>query len=490
MPPGAARGRMNANFEIAQACLGSPVEHRTCSVCELLQAPWASSTWCAAVEVIAIYGHRASPGVEGEEDGRRLTGIRERCLVLRRTSLIGRPQGARARGGRGPDLTGTEGYEARLAQEVENFTEVENVHDLPPIHDYWAVRYCLPLLEELGYPSLDAVWDKHVGDVCRRRAPEPARLVGLGAGNGDIELGMARRLAETGVHNLELVLLELNPRMLERARAGAQALGMADRLTTVEADLNSWTADRAADVYFASHSLHHVVELEHLFDEVKTSLRPDGLLLVNDMIGRNGHQRWPEAADLVNRIWAKIPERYRHNPIHQRVDEVYPDVDHSTEGFEGIRAQDILPLLLDRFHPEAFITFMNVIDPFVDRVYGRNLDAERAEDQRFINLVAQLDDAALDLGLVTPTHLVGSFRVQPCETRFPRGRSPERVLRRDPQVEDDSARLSRLESLLEDKQHELATLRAKHETLRSRRAVRAALRFADFLRHPIRSRSW
>jgi SAM-dependent methyltransferase len=382
-------------------------------------------------------------------------------------------------------VPGVEDYRARLTEEVDRFSDVEVVHDLPAIYGYWAVKFCLPLFEELGYSSLEGFYDDHVAEVCERRAPERARLVSLGAGNGDIELEIARRLRERGIENLELVLMELNQTMLARAHAEAAELGIGDRVSGVKADLNTWKADGEADIYFASHSLHHVVELEHLFDEVKRSLRPDGVLLVNDMIGRNGHQRWPEAAYLVNRIWSRIPERYRYNPIHKRVDAVYPDVDYSTEGFEGIRAEDILPLLLERFHPDAFVTFMNVIDPFVDRIHGRNVDPESEEDRHFIDLVAELDDAALDLGIVTPTHLVGSFHTQPCEARYPRGRSPELVLRDEPPSTDElaSERIGRLES-------ELAETRARYDTLRSRKAVRAGLRIADFVRHPIRSRGW
>ncbi len=382
-------------------------------------------------------------------------------------------------------MPGDEDYRARLTEEVDRFSDVEVVHDLPPIHGYWAIKFCLPLFEELGYSSLDGFFDDHVADVCERRAPEPARLVSLGAGNGDIELDIARRLRERGIHNLELVLLELNETMLARAHAEAAERGIGDRVSGVAADLNTWEADGEADVYFASHSLHHVVELEHLFDEVKRSLRPNGVLLVNDMIGRNGHQRWPEAADFVNRIWSRLPERYRYNAIHKRVDPVYPDVDNSTEGFEGIRAEDILSLLLERFHPDAFVTFMNVIDPFVDRIHGRNIDPESADDRHFIDLVAQLDDAALDLGLVTPTHLVGSFRTQPCEARYPRGRSPQLVLRDEPPSTEElaSQRIGQLEA-------ELADARASYEALRSRKAVRAGLCIADFVRHPLRSRSW
>lgn len=363
-------------------------------------------------------------------------------------------------------------YEARVAQEVERFADVEEIHDLPAIYHWWSIRHCLPLFQELGFEGLDEFWDDHVAAVCRRRAPEPARFVSIGAGNGDIELGIARRLSAAGIANLELVLLELNPHMLERARADAASSGLADRVTTVEADFNTWTADGEADVYFASHSLHHVVELEHLFDELKRSLRPGGVLLVNDMIGRNGHQRWPEAAVLVNRIWETLPERYRYNPIHQRVDDVYPDVDYSTEGFEGIRAQDILPLLLERFHPDDFVTFMNVIDPFVDRVHGRNFDPERPEDTHLIELISALDDATLDLGVVTPTHLVGSFRVEPCEPRFPRGRSPQLALRREPAP-------SELE-------HELERARAQYAELRGRKVVRAGLAAVELARRPFR----
>ena len=172
-----------------------------------------------------------------------------------------------------PDV---EDYRARLTEEVDRFSDVEVVHDLPPIYGYWAVRYCLPLFEELGYSGLEGFYDDEVIAVCNRCAPAPARMVSLGAGNGDIKLGIARRVAERGVENLELVLLELNPTMLEHAYAEAADLGIAGRVSGVEADLNTWRAEGPADIYFASHSLHHVVELEHLFDPVASSSTPAG----------------------------------------------------------------------------------------------------------------------------------------------------------------------------------------------------------------------
>ncbi len=370
-----------------------------------------------------------------------------------------------------------DGYAARVSAELRAYDEVEEVHDLPVAHSFWAERFVLPLFPEIGVGGIEDLWERHISEQCARRAPERARLVSLGAGNAEVEVPLAARLAERGITNLELVLLELNPVMIDRALALAGELGLGDRVRAERADLNTWTTQDSADVYLAVHSLHHVVELEHLYDEVARSLRPDGVLLVNDMIGRNGHVRWPEAGAIVRSIWSRIPERYRFNHSLGRVDETYPDLDCSGEGFEGIRAQDVLPLLLERFHPDAYVTFGNVIDPFVDRVYGPNFDIGAREDAEFLETVARLDDAALDLAVLTPTHLVGSFRNRPVDCRYPRQRSPERTVRRPGiragrEVDPEFAAL----------EEQARNVWDRYQALRYRKAVRAALAVAD-LRH-------
>jgi ubiquinone/menaquinone biosynthesis C-methylase UbiE len=382
-----------------------------------------------------------------------------------------------------------EDYSAKISAELGLYAEKEEVHDLPVVYHFWSERYCLPLFKEMGFTGLEDFLDRHVAEQCARRAPEHARLVSLGAGNGDTEIGIAERLRRQGIENLELVLLELNPHMLERAMTNAKKHGMEDRVVAAQTDLNEWRADGTADVYFANHSLHHVVALEKILAEVTTSLHPEGLLLVNDMIGRNGHVRWPEAADLVHRIWNAAPRRYRWNHFQQSLDEIYPDIDCSTSGFEGIRAQDILPLLLKTLHPDVYITFLNVADPFIDRVYGPNFDTDNPEDLAFIDALGRLDDAAIDLGLVTPTHLVASFRAQQVPCRYPRDRSPQRTLRSvdDPQIGDappvmgeppsatSTANLTSLHLSVEEAW-------GRYHHLRRRKAVRAALVLAALRR--------
>jgi SAM-dependent methyltransferase len=388
-------------------------------------------------------------------------------------------------------ISDDEAYRSKISAELEFYADPENVDDLPPIYGPWSERYCLPLIREVGFDGLNEFFDQHVTEQCARRAPEPARLVSLGSGAGETEIGIADRLSKQGIENLEITLLELNPQLLDLAMSDAARRGLSDRVNGAHVDLNNWSAGRQADIYFANHSLHHIVELESLFSEVSASLDPAGILLVNDMIGRNGHVRWPEAAELVNRIWEKIPPRYRFNRFQQCVDDVYPDLDCSAEHFEGVRAQDILPLLLDRFHPDVYVTFASVIDPFVDRIYGPNFDIDNPEDMTFIDSVGQLDDAAIDLQLVTPTHLIASFRTQPVDCRYPRERSPQRTLRN----RETASVVSQVASItdegafydaanhstppdLEPLQRSLEEGWGRYHHLRQRKAVRAALALA------------
>jgi SAM-dependent methyltransferase len=152
--------------------------------------------------------------------------------------------------------------------------------------------------------------------------------------------------------------------------------------------------------------LHHVLNLERLFARIKSSLKPAGLFVISDIIGRNGHQRWPEALDIVHEFWRKLPPSYRFNRQLDRYEQLYEDWDCSYESFEGIRSQDILALLLEHFHFQLFIAYANVIDPFVDRSFGPNFDASALWDRAFIDQIHARDDNEINAGRVKPTHML------------------------------------------------------------------------------------
>lgn len=299
-----------------------------------------------------------------------------------------------------------ERYRARIAAEKGKYEDCINVHDLPPIFHYWSNKYIRPKLEAFGFSSPNDMFKKYLLEQAKRRPQEPLRFASIGAGNCDLEIALAIYLRAQGVADFVIDCLELNPAMLERGRAAAASQGIQEHIHLLETDFNQWTPVHEYDAVVANQALHHVLNLEGLFGQIKTCLKPHGSFIMSDIIGRNGHLRWPEALDIVHEFWRKLPPSYRFNPLLTRYEELYENWDCSTESFEGIRSQDILPLLVANFHFQLFVGFANVIDLFTDRTFGHNFDVKKAWDRAFIDRVHERDEQEMIAGRIKPTHMV------------------------------------------------------------------------------------
>ena len=307
----------------------------------------------------------------------------------------------------------TIGFRYRLKALIEqaNFTSVKEVHDLPAIHAYWTNRYIVPKLRQFGYSSIEDFFLRNLQRAFLESGDSPKRCVSLGAGNCDFEVRLARLLVSLGMRDFVIECVDFNQTMLERGAERAAAQGVTEYIVAVRADLNDWTPVGKYDAVIANMSLHHVINLEGLFDSIKTTLKKSGLFLTFDMVGRNGHMRWPEALDIVNQFWQEMPREFQYNRMLAQHQVVYENFDCSKSGFEGIRAQDILPLLLQRFQFASCIGFANIIEPFVDRAVGYNFDPKREWDRNFIDRVHLRDEAEMAAGRVKPTHLLAAMSV-------------------------------------------------------------------------------
>jgi SAM-dependent methyltransferase len=317
-------------------------------------------------------------------------------------------------------------YAGRLAAETGVYEDVADVHELPPIFHYWSNKYLRPMLEEYGFSNSEQFFAKFLLESAAARGAQEPVFLSLGAGNCDTEIRVAKLLREAGLARFTIECLDLNPSMLRRGREMAETERVAAHIVTVEGDFNRWRATKSYDAIIANQSLHHVANLEGMFAEVRRGLGDGAYFIVDDIIGRNGHQRWPEALAEVRRFWRELPRPYRRNRQLNRYERTYRNWDCSTEGFEGIRAEDILPLLIERFDFRMFIGFANVVDVFIDRAFGHNFDADAAWDREFIDRVHAFDEQALQSGSLTPTHMMAVLTGGPSGQRiFSRGISPE-----------------------------------------------------------------
>jgi SAM-dependent methyltransferase len=319
--------------------------------------------------------------------------------------------------GGGPSKVTAKGlrYKIKILIEQANYAATTNVHDLPPIYDYWMKTHILPKLNDIGYPSIDEFFIRNLGRGLKTAQKSPARCISIGAGNCDFEVKMAERLVECGFTDFVIECLDYNTAMLDRGTALAAERDVARHIKPVRADFNQWKPDGTYDVVIANMSLHHVVNLEGLFDAIASALTPQGLFISADMIGRNGHMRWPESLDIINDYWRSMPERYRFNHMLGKRTDSLINFDCSKSGFEGVRAQDILPLLVERFHFHSFFGFANLVEPFVNPSIGPNLSPEIDEDRAFIDSLQKRDEDEMAKGHLKPTHMLAVMALSPSE---------------------------------------------------------------------------
>jgi ubiquinone/menaquinone biosynthesis C-methylase UbiE len=307
-------------------------------------------------------------------------------------------------------------YSARLQNEREFYQDCRKVHDLPDIFHYWSNKYLAPDFRRFGFASPDDFHAQSIIKYLQRSSRPNTHFVSIGSGNCDLELDITRKLVAAECRSFVFECLDINQDMLDRGLEAVRRAGLEEHFRFTCADFNDWRPQKKYGIVLANQSLHHVLNLENLFDGIKLGLARNGLFLVSDMIGRNGHMRWPEAMERLQPFWGELPESYRYNQLLKRYEPEYVNHDCSRESFEGIRAQDILPLLIERFNFEFFYPYGNMIFVFVDRPFGHNFDADAEWDRDFIDRVQADDEACIVAGTLKPTSMLAVLTNEDTET--------------------------------------------------------------------------
>lgn len=297
-------------------------------------------------------------------------------------------------------------HEQRIQEQIRQYQHTENMHaQLADIFRYWQEKFFKPRFSAVCQANNHLEF--YAKPLARRvRETGNLNIISFGCSDAQVEVGVATVLKREGVSDFAFHCVELSPMQIERGRASARKAGLEGQFNFVQADFNAW---ESGGQQFAGamchHALHHVQDLEHLTRAVFDALHPDGAFVTFDMIGRNGHMRWPEALELIELIWRFLPDEKKHHHILKLTDKEYVNRDCSTEGFEGIRAQDIMPVLLDTFHFETFFAFGNLIDVFTSRGFGANFSPQDKRDRAFIDFVEYLNELLIDLGHIKPTRM-------------------------------------------------------------------------------------
>jgi SAM-dependent methyltransferase len=182
----------------------------------------------------------------------------------------------------------------------------------------------------------DRLW---IEDLIARGPFRHAAILGSDGGRYE-RLWLERRGSErTDLYELSRAVL----RAL-RARLGLGWRGARRGVRFVPADLNFVRLPaNQYDVVWSSDCLHHVVNLEHLFGQVATALRPGGLFAFREYVGERRMQYAPRRLERANAVLREIPARWRRTELLE------PPPLHRLSPFCAVRSDDILALAEERF---------------------------------------------------------------------------------------------------------------------------------------------
>lgn len=248
------------------------------------------------------------------------------------------------------------------------------------------------------------------GHLIERARRPGSRMLSLGSGPGGIELLVASVVPEA-----DILCTDFNPTLLAlgRERASMQAL---KRVRFEQADLNTLNLPASTyDVVFCHASLHHVVELEHVAEQIRKTLRANGELIVLDVVTPSGYRMWPESGEVVRAIWPTLPEELRVNHTAYadgpRVDADVWEADTSESGMECIRSGEIIEIIDRTFRRDRFVPYFSISRRFFDTMYGPNYDLQNSLHKAILNWIWELDCYYIKTGKLKPETFFGIYKV-------------------------------------------------------------------------------
>jgi SAM-dependent methyltransferase len=301
------------------------------------------------------------------------------------------------------DLTRYYSYQQLIHEEKQHFSSIEITRDLKESgvhandswHYYWK-RIAHVLENRTQLSDVPKYLDQISGSLGR-----PIRILSLGSGYCGHEIDWARKLNSPYI----ITCTDINDQPFNLAREIANRENLC--LEFDIEDLNFIQIKPGHfDAIFAHAALHHVINLEHLFAEIAAGLSPLGIFHLVEVVGMNRKLIWDDNEKFANALLDLIPDQITRK--------VRLNVPRATTGMEGIRQEEILPLLRKNFCPVFELrhgAFMRFVCTHPD--LGRQFDPSDVAVKPFLDFLIDCDNSAVEHGVLRPLEIWGVYHATP-----------------------------------------------------------------------------
>ncbi|SLM29964.1 hypothetical protein MTBBW1_2030054 [Desulfamplus magnetovallimortis] len=291
-------------------------------------------------------------------------------------------------------------YERLIEEEKAHYSEIEVTERLTEggrhAHSAWEYywqRVGSHIQQNAGeYADVTGYLEKIVPQE------RPIRILSLGSGYCGQELMLARQFSK----EYEITCVDINEALFEKARKVAVEENL--NIVFKSGDLNFLTIEKSSyDMIYAHAVLHHVINLEILYDQIASGLTSQGFFHLVEVVGENRRLLWEENEKFVNSLLAVCPDEFISG--HK----VKPDEEE--EGMEGVRQEEILSLLKSRFTPDyeylhgAFMRFV-----CLHEVIGKSLEPASEDARKYLDFLIECDESCVGKKMLRPLEVWGIYR--------------------------------------------------------------------------------
>ena len=227
-------------------------------------------------------------------------------------------------------------------------------------------------------------WEKHRSNpICMWHAPEveeilrgadkrflverassvPGRVLDLGCGTGWLSMSLASK-------GMEVDAFDISPQLISLAQERCRTEPYVSRCYFYVADLNEITLPHETYVAaVANDALHHILHIEHLLSEISDALKPGGVLVLYDHIGKQS--QWNLVLSKLFEFLLPTERSYWHKlrqGLRRYVFKSVSNTDLVHSPFEDVTGMEMLDLIEQYFFIERCETRLAFIADFAARI--------------------------------------------------------------------------------------------------------------------------
>lgn len=302
-------------------------------------------------------------------------------------------------------------YEDRIKAEVRHYDNVfRNTlkQSVPSIWDELEKKFANKICDKLSVYNIYEFIQKWAST----NGMLSLDLLSLGSGACGNEInGIYPALKEVNCV-LNLTCIDINEKALNNAEIAANDKGL--KLNKIISDINNISLEESKyDIIVAIASLHHFVELDHITKEINKALRPNGVFLTVDIPTKNGYMMWDETYEIVSYIWKLLPEKFKIDhtgDIKPFIAKEFKNLNYSSDSFECINSEEILPSLNKNLKCIAYIPAYGFSRRFFDTKFGPNFDINLPLDKSIFEFIYNLDEYYLENNILKPETFFGVYK--------------------------------------------------------------------------------